>query len=85
MKKVFTVFDSKAGVFMQPFYAVSSGVAERQFLAAVMDSEHEFHRFAEDYTLFELAKYDEESGKFENLESPRSLLNAAVAKALRRS
>lgn len=76
-KLVFSVYDSKANAFLQPFFAVSRGVAERSFFAAVIDERHDFNRFAEDYTLFELGEFDEESAQFSCLETPRSMALAS--------
>jgi len=76
-KLVFSVYDSKANAFLQPFFAVSRGVAERSFFAAVMDQGHDFNRFAEDYTLFELGEFDEASAGFNMLETPKSVALAA--------
>lgn len=44
---------------MTPFFAPTRGVAVRQFQAAVNDPNHELHKFAEDYTLFELGVFFE--------------------------
>lgn len=61
--KVFSVFDSKAKAYLQPFHAVNSAVALRSFEAAVNDERHDFHRFAGDYTLFEIGIWDDQSGE----------------------
>jgi len=79
--KVCAVYDSKAEAYSRPFFAATTGVAIRQFSAAVEDQQHEFNRFAEDYTLFELAEFDEQAGVFLNLETPKSLLQAHALKA----
>lgn len=71
--KIFTVRDSKAEAFTQPFFAQSRGVAVRMFRAAVMNPEHDFHKFAEDYCLFELGEFDDASAAFCSHESPVSL------------
>ncbi len=73
VKMVFSVFDSKAEAFLLPIHCVTRGVALRVFQAAVLDSQHEFHRFAGDYTLFELGEFDEMTGKFTNLATPVSV------------
>ena len=61
---VFSIFDSKAEGYLQPFFCVNRGVALRQFMAAIQEESHQFHRFASDYTLFEVAQFDEKSGRF---------------------
>lgn len=76
---VFSVFDSKAQAFLKPIFAPTRGVCVRMFIAAVNDAEHEFHKFSSDYTLFELAEFDEATGKFVSKATPESLLLAAAA------
>lgn len=70
--RVFSIFDTKAGVFMLPFYASSVGVAMRNVSRAVKDPTTDFHHFASDYCLFELGEWDPESGKFRMLDAPFS-------------
>jgi len=71
--KIFSVRDSKAEAFLPPFFAQTAGVAIRQFESAVNDESHDMHRFAEDYTLFELGEFDESSGALLPLDTPHSL------------
>lgn len=62
--KVYSVFDSKATAFLQPFFAVNRAVALRSFARAVNEEGSDFHLYAGDYTLFELGEWDQMSGKF---------------------
>lgn len=75
---VFSVFDSKAQAFLSPIFCVTRGVAIRNFKAAVCSSGHDFQRFAEDYTLFELGSFDDASAKFDMLSTPESVVLAAT-------
>lgn len=74
--KVFTVFDSAASAYLQPFFAQTKGLAIRYFTDAVNNEKHDFNRYADSYTLFELGEFDDVSGKFELLPSPVSVGNA---------
>ena len=74
--KVFSVYDAKAEAYLPPMFFQSRGVAIRSFGAAAADEKHDFHRFAADYTLFELGDFDENSGKFSLLSAPVALGNA---------
>lgn len=71
--KVFSVYDSKAEAFTQPFFAHTRGIAQRMFRAACQDPNHDFHKFADDYTLFELGEFDDSSAEFHSHEAPISL------------
>lgn len=64
--KIFTVFDSKAGVYGQPSFMVSRGAAIRSFTDMVNDQNHPFHKHPEDYTLFEIGEYDDNEGEIES-------------------
>lgn len=78
---VFSVFDSKAEIFMQPFFAFTQGVALRSFAGACRDPEHEFSKFPEDFTLFELGAFDDSTGEFDCYPAPQSVVVGAVIKA----
>lgn len=60
---VFSVYDVKAGAYLPPFFARTRAVAIRSFCAAVRDVGHDFHKYAEDYSLFEIGAFDEMSGE----------------------
>ena len=70
---IFTVFDSKAGLYLQPFFSQSTGTAIREFSSAANTSEHAFHIHASDFTLFHLGEFDQADGKFNLLNAPASL------------
>lgn len=59
---VFAIFDSKAEAYMQPWFAPTKGVALRNFAQAANDTSSDFHRFAADYTLFEIGTWDQHTG-----------------------
>lgn len=71
-KKVFAVYDSKVQAYMNPFCMETSGQAIRGWIDAVNDEKTAFNRHPDDFTLFELGIYDEQSGTFENLHTPIS-------------
>lgn len=71
--KIFCVHDSKAEAFMNPFYSPTAGTAIRMFTASANNPEHEFGKYSEDYTLFELGSWDEDNATFDLHETPRSL------------
>ena len=62
VKFVYSVFDSKADAYLQPFFAPTRGVAVRMFETAAQDVAHDFHRHAGDFTLFEIGEFDEVKG-----------------------
>lgn len=71
--KYFAIYDSKLQGYMKPFSAPKTGQAVRSFIDVVNDPKSEFHGHPEDYTLFEIGEFDDETGKFANQQTPISL------------
>lgn len=73
ISQIFTVFDSKTEAYMPPFFAPTLGAAIRSFSDTVQEKDHIFNKHAEDYTLFHLGYYDDQTAIIENLKSPKSI------------
>lgn len=80
--KVFSVFDSKIKLYGQPFYALSEKQVIFGFTESVnsSDPKSDVARWPEDYTLFELGEYEEETGTFNLLSAPCSIVNGISLK-----
>lgn len=63
--KVFSVYDSKAQAFLQPFFSSNGATACRMFERAVNEVDSNFGRHAGDYELFEIGDFDDASGTLE--------------------
>lgn len=59
---MFSVFDSKAKAYIQPFHVPNADVAKRCFAHAANDPTSDFNRYAADYTLFEIGSFDPQTG-----------------------
>jgi len=70
---VYSVFDSKVGAYLLPFFSKNRAVALRSFTAACTDEGSDFHRFAGDYTLFEIGEWEPEKGIYTPLDTKISL------------
>lgn len=68
--KVYSVYDSKVGAYLPPIYFRSKGEAIRSFSTAAQDAKHDFGKYGEDYTLFELGEWDDNNGKFNSHLTP---------------
>lgn len=64
IQKMFGVRDGKALAFLQPFFSISAGAAIRAFGDAVNESNSVFGKHPEDYVLYELGTFDDNSGEF---------------------
>lgn len=62
IKKVYTVFDEAAGAYLQPFFSSSNRTAMRAVEDVMSDPSHQFNVHADDFTLFCIGEYDEDSG-----------------------
>ena len=69
--KMFCVFDVKAEAYQPPLFLLTEGQAVRAFGDAIANSNHEFSRHPEDYTLFEVGEFDDKHAGFDLLRSPR--------------
>lgn len=68
----FTVFDSAAKAFLDPFFAPTIESAMRSFREVCNREGHMFNRFPEDYTLFHCGEFCAETGVFTAI-APHSL------------
>lgn len=71
--KIFSVFDSKAGAFIQPFFSINVATATREFATAAQDGDHAFHRHSGDFELFLLGEWDQYEGHIKMYEQKQSL------------
>ncbi len=77
--KIYSVWDSKAAAYIQPFFATNDAVATRMFETAANDAGHDFHRYAEDYALFRIGQFDQEKGDL----LPENIVSIAQAHLLK--
>lgn len=67
--EVMAIFDVACRAFLPPFVVASEAIALRQFLQlAETQPKHDFVRFSHQYTLYRLGEWDNETGRFSNLE-----------------
>lgn len=71
--KLFAIYDVKAEAYLQPFFMRSVGEAERAISSLVADSNHNFSKYASDFTLFELGSWNDQNAQFDLLNTPHSL------------
>lgn len=74
--KLFSVYDTKAQAYLNPMVMRSAGEAIRAFSAACVDPEHDFHKYCEDYTLFEIGLWDQNTCAISSYPTPQSLCKA---------
>lgn len=62
MQKIFAVYDSKSEAYDRPWTSPSRGIALRSIMDVLKDPNHPFSKWPGDFTLFEIAEYDEHTG-----------------------
>jgi hypothetical protein len=74
--KIFAIRDAKADAFLQPFFSPTKGTAIRAFSDAVNDSQSQFFKYPDDFTLFELGTFNDSTGGIELLKQPLAIGNS---------
>ena len=63
--KIYSVFDTKADSYMQPFFMPNDDLAIRGVTTLVREEGHPFMLYPEDYMLVSVGEWDEGSGTIE--------------------
>lgn len=61
--KLFTIYDSKAGAYLEPIIKPRTADALRAFEFTCNQERHDFNTWPADYTLFEIGEFDSDTGK----------------------
>ncbi len=72
---IFSIYDSKAQAYLQPFFSNNVETATREFATAV-NGEGQFNRYAGDYSMFLLGTFDQDEGSFVLESAPIHCCNA---------
>lgn len=75
LHKLFTVFDSKAEIFLPPFFVPTLGIAKRAFIDCINSPDHQFGKHPSDYTLFQLGNFNDADGMMEEPYTKKSIGN----------
>lgn len=73
MLYVFSIYDSAAAYYKEPFCCNNKGIALREFADACLNPQTFLAKHPADYTLFLLGHFDDVTGVFEQLTAPQSL------------
>lgn len=63
MQKVIAVYDKKTGLYGQPFTVRHNGEAIREWDLVRKDTNTKFGKNPEDFDLFQIAEYNDETGE----------------------
>lgn len=76
ISRVFSVYDSAARSYSQPFYAAGRSVAFRMFEKLVNDGQSTVSQWPKDFSLFELGSFNDETAVFIFLDAPERVCDA---------
>lgn len=69
---VFAIYDTKALVYGTPFFMDSPGRAVRAFSDLANDRQSAINKHPSDYMLWEIAIFDDNTGRFVSLDIPKN-------------
>lgn len=80
--KAFAIHDQKSKAFHTPFFKHTHGEAERDFKTAVNDtsSSSMLSKYPEDFDLYHVGEYDDQTGLFTALPTPAVVTKAVTLK-----
>lgn len=79
-KFIFSVYDMKSKVFSIPFFSVNQATALRDFERACRDVNSDLNAFPNDFSLYELGSFDDNTGLISTHTQPDYLALAAQFK-----
>lgn len=74
--KVYSVRDSKGEAYLPPFLQKTHGEAERSFKDLANNKDTFIAKYPEDYDLYWLGEFDDQSGKYMPLDTPQHMIKA---------
>jgi len=80
----YSIYDTASGTFMRPFFTTADGQALRSFKDISTDADHEIGKHPEDYTLYRLGIFNDNTGEF-TPEVPEVLATALAMVAASRN
>lgn len=73
----YTVYDNKTLTYSPPFFQAAHGAATRMFSDLVQDTNTTIGRHPSDYSLFCVAKFDDQTGFLQALDAREHIVDAA--------
>lgn len=72
-KKVYSIHDTKAEAYIQPFFAQTDGLALRMFEDNVNNKDSQLNMHPEDFTLYRVGSWDDNKGLIESEVPPKHI------------
>ena len=78
--KIYSIRDSKAEIYNAPFFQKTHGEAERSFKTLANDQKSTVCQHPEDFDLWYLGVYNDQTGTIQSLETPQHIAKAISMK-----
>lgn len=78
---MYSIRDDKAQLFHVPFFNKTHGEAERNFKQLLVDDKSTISKYPEDFDLYYIGEYDDNTGKIETLATPQHIAKAINLKS----
>jgi hypothetical protein len=79
IQNAYSIKDAKANVFSAPFFSINDQVALRSFQQAQNDPNTTINQNPQDFSLYRLATFDDQSGELHPEKQPYYLSTASTA------
>lgn len=77
-QKIYSVRDSKGEFYSPPFYQRTHGKAEQAFQDVYRDTKTQVHLYPEDFDLYFIGEFDEQTGQVRGLDTPQHIIKAVA-------
>lgn len=74
IRRIYSIRDAKAEYYCMPFFNSTHGEAERNFQMAMTDEKTTLSKHPEDYDLYYLGMFNDQSGKFDAVKTPEHVI-----------
>lgn len=65
--KIYSIRDNRTEAFMRPFFLQNNSVLDRALIDAVNNPETQFHQHPEDYAVYDLGEFNEQTGEITSI------------------
>ena len=70
----YLIFDKKSKLYSKPFYLLNDNIARRTAQNLLDDPNTEMNKAPDDFSMWRAGSFNDETGKFENLEEPECVI-----------
>lgn len=81
-QQIMSVYDTKARAFLPPFFVPHVDVGLRAIQQATLDPQHQLSKFAEDFEIYHLGTWDDDTGHFDPRPQPFSYGRVVVLRKI---